>query len=290
MSSPLLNATAVVTVSYNSSSQLPTFLDSVKASEDSPVTVVIADNNSADLGTTRDITRSHGVMLLALDSNRGYGGAINAAVAGLSPNVEYVLVSNPDVTVGRGTLTTLLQELTADARVGAVGPRVLNLDGTTYPSGRELPSLRTGIGHAVLGHVWPNNPWSRAYRAEAEGADIRREVGWLSGSCLLVRREAFKELAGFDESFFMYFEDVDLGYRLGKAGWTNIYSPGATVVHTGAASTSAESAKMLHAHHASAYRYLEKKYSAPYLAPIRWALKAGLALRARLFTGSFRIK
>ena len=286
MSSPLLPSTAVVTVTYNSSSQLDEFLASVTSSETDSLACVVADNNSADIAMTRDITALHGGTLLRLDQNHGYGGAINAAIRTLPRDIEYVLISNPDVKIGRLATSALLDEMSADPRVGSVGPRVLNSDGTTYPSGRELPSLRTGIGHALFSHIWHQNPWSRTYRAESEGAENRREVGWLSGSCLLVRRSAFEQLAGFDENFFMYFEDVDLGFRLGKAGWKNIYTPNASVIHAGAASTSAESGKMLRAHHDSAYRYLEKKYSSPYLAPIRWALKAGLRLRARLFARS----
>ncbi|TFC55942.1 glycosyltransferase family 2 protein [Cryobacterium sp. TMT2-15-1] len=289
MSSPLLETTIVVTVTYNSSSHLPKFLDSVRTSEDHQLTVVVADNHSSDLEATTEIARLQGARLLALDENRGYGGAINAAIASLPPHITSILISNPDVELGQGAISALILELAADPLVGSVGPRVLNADGTTYPSGRQLPSLRNGVGHALFARVWPANPWSRSYRAESQGSEVRRPVGWLSGACLLVRRTAFEELNGFDEGFFMYFEDVDLGYRMGKAGWKNIYSPQASVVHTGAHSTSAESGKMVLAHHDSAYRYLEKKYSAPYLAPVRWVLKIGLAVRARLFTRTGRL-
>ena len=284
MSKPPLDATAVVTVSYNSSSQLMSFLESVRRSETGDLTVVVADNRSADLDSTTEITRLHGARLLALPENRGYGGAINAAVESLPARFEYVLISNPDVELMPGAISTMLAELDGDAHVGAVGPRVLNSDGSTYPSGRQLPSLRTGIGHALFARVWPKNPWSRAYRGDGEGGDTRRAVGWLSGSCLLVRRSAFEELNGFDEGFFMYFEDVDLGFRMGKAGWSSVYTPAASVVHTGAHSTSADSGKMVRVHHESAYRYLEKKYSGPLLAPVRGVLKIGLSARAHLFT------
>ncbi|TFB54012.1 glycosyltransferase family 2 protein [Cryobacterium sp. Sr3] len=289
MSSPLLESTVVVTVTYNSSSHLPKFLDSVRTSEDLQLTVIVADNHSSDLEATTHIVRLQGARLLALGENRGYGGAINAAISSLPPHVTSILISNPDVELSHGATSALLAELAADPLVGSVGPRVLNSDGTTYPSGRELPSLRTGVGHALFARIWPANPWSRSYRAERQGSDVRRAVGWLSGSCLLVRRTAFEELNGFDEGFFMYFEDVDLGYRLGKAGWKNIYTPEASVVHTGAHSTSTESGKMVRAHHDSAYRYLEKKYSAPYLAPVRWALRLGLAVRARVLARTGRL-
>ncbi|TFC90428.1 MULTISPECIES: glycosyltransferase family 2 protein [Cryobacterium] len=289
MSKSPLDATVVVTVSYNSSMQLTGFLESVKLSEEDDLIVIVADNMSADLDSTSQIAQSHGARLLALPENRGYGGAINAAVASLPASFEYVLISNPDVELGLGTVTALLAELDGDPHVGAVGPRVLNADGSTYPSGRQLPSLRNGVGHALFARIWPDNPWSRSYRAESQGSDVRRPVGWLSGACLLVRRTAFEELNGFDEGFFMYFEDVDLGYRMGKAGWTNVYTPAASVVHTGAHSTSTESGKMVRAHHDSAYRYLEKKYSASYLAPVRWALKLGLTVRARVLARTGRL-
>lgn len=284
ISNPLLDSTAVVTVTYNSSEALPGFLGSVHNSEDRQPLVIVADNHSSDANVTQAIAQAHGAEVLSLVKNVGYGGAINAAVATLPPSIDFVLISNPDVELRPGAITAMLDEISHDQLIGAIGPRVLNSDGTTYPSGRQLPSIRTGIGHAIFARSWPNNPWSRRYRADEEGSDTLRTVGWLSGSCLLVRRSAFEQLGGFDESFFMYFEDVDLGFRLRKAGWKNVYTPVASVVHTGAHSTSADLGKMVRIHHDSAYRYLEKKYPAPYMAPIRWGLRVGLAVRSYLYT------
>jgi N-acetylglucosaminyl-diphospho-decaprenol L-rhamnosyltransferase len=139
------------------------------------------------------------------------------------------------------------------------------------------------VGHALLTGVWPRNPWTRAYRAD-ESQPGERTVGWLSGSCVLLRRSAFDAVGGFDEGYFMYFEDVDLGFRLGRAGWSNLYVPSARVVHTGAHSTATESARMLKAHHDSAYRYLQKKYPGALLAPLRWSLRLGLTVRSRIVT------
>jgi N-acetylglucosaminyl-diphospho-decaprenol L-rhamnosyltransferase len=96
-----------------------------------------------------------------------------------------------------------------------------------------------------------------------------------------VRRSAFEALHGFDESYFMYFEDVDLGKRLHEAGWQNIFVPTASVVHTGAHSTATSADAMRAVHHKSAYQYLARKYRAWYLWPLRVALRVGLALRSR---------
>jgi N-acetylglucosaminyl-diphospho-decaprenol L-rhamnosyltransferase len=194
-----------------------------------------------------------------------------------------VLVSNPDVRLGSHALELLLEVASHESTAGAVGPRILEPTGDVYPSARELPSLRTGVGHALLANVWLSNPWSRRYhgeyRATSEGW---RETGWLSGSCQLVRRSAFDAIGGFDESYFMYFEDVDLGERLAKAGWRNLYVPKAAVVHTGAHSTEKSAGAMRAEHHRSAYQYLSRKYAAWYLWPLRIVLKAALSLRAHV--------
>lgn len=199
----------------------------------------------------------------------------------LPETIDSVLISNPDVEFEGGALSALKHVLDTEAQAGAVGPRVLNSDGSIYPSARELPSLRTGIGHAFLSRIWRENPWTARYLSDFSSDTRRRTAGWLSGSCLLVRRKAFTQLGGFDGAFFMYFEDVDLGYRLGKAGWVNIYEPLAVVTHTGAHSTNTESSRMITAHHKSAYLYLSRKYATWYLAPLRGILRIGLAFRAQ---------
>ncbi|MGX5695910.1 glycosyltransferase family 2 protein [Agromyces soli] len=282
MPAPAEGRVAVVTVSYNSSAQLPPFLESVARSTLAPGHVVIVDNASRDVDETEAVAREQGASVVRLEQNLGYGGAVNAGVRSLPASVEYVLISNPDVALAPEALAILMTAAEADASLGAVGPRILNPDGTTYPSARSVPSIRTGVGHAVLAQPWPTNPWTRAYRAESKDATSPRSAGWLSGSCLLVRRTAFEAINGFDEGYFMYFEDVDLGYRLGKAGWVNRYEPAAEAVHIGGLSTRSESERMLRAHHESAIRFIHAKYSRPVLAPVRWVLTLGLKARLRV--------
>ena len=280
MAASRLSSSAVITVSYNSSAHLRPFLESVRASESEHVLVIVADNGSADLDRVVTLTEEFDARLLRLGENIGYGGAINRAASTLTPEIESILVVNPDVSFQPGSIATLLETLEAHPTAGAVGPRVLNSDGSVYPSARRLPSLRTGVGHALFGKLWPANPWTRRYLSDAFESTTITPAGWLSGSCVLVRRSAFDAVGGFDDDYFMYFEDVDLGFRLGKADWLSLYDPQASVVHTGAHSTSTESRRMLEVHHQSAYRFLRKKYSAVYLAPLRLALRAGLGARA----------
>ena len=151
------------------------------------------------------------------------------------------------------------------------------------PSGRALPSLVKGAGHAVLGRVWPSNPFSAAYHtADRGGSGGSRTVGWLSGACLLLPAAAWRRLGGFDDDYFMFFEDVDLGARVGRAGWLNVQVYDSVVIHEQGASWKARPEKMIRAHHASARRYLSGVYDAPWQAPVRWLLSSGLRLREEL--------
>lgn len=274
-----MSGLAVVTVSYDSADVLPGFLSSLRDAGDVG-DVVVVDNATPEPGALAEIVAAGGARLLALETNRGYGGAANAGVATLGADVDLVLIANPDIEFAPGSLDVLAAAALATPQAGSVGPLVLQPDGRPYPSARNLPSLRTGIGHALFGTVWPGNPWSRSYRQEDDVTE--RDAGWLSGACVLVRRTAFEEVGGFDERYFMYFEDVDLGARLGRAGWRNRYVPDAVVTHAGAHSTSRRRREMEHAHHHSAYRYVAAKYAQWYLAPLRVALRAGIALRERL--------
>lgn len=273
----------IVTVAYRSNRVLGGFLDSIAAASADPVAVVVVDN-APGAGDASELSAKAGAVHLPLPENPGYGGAVNAGVRELPSSVEWILISNPDVVLAPGAIDALVRTAASDPGIGAVGPAVLNPDGSVYPSARAVPSLRTGVGHALFANLWQRNPWTLAYRRETDPSDEQRDAGWLSGSCVLVRRSAFDAIGGFDEGYFMYFEDVDLGFRLGRGGYRNVYQPAASVTHVGAHSTGGESARMVKAHHDSARRFLSKKYVGWYLWPIRAGLAVGLAIRSRAIT------
>lgn len=275
-------AVAVVTVAYRSNTVLPEFLASIAAASAHPVTTVVVDNRPDAESQAAELAAAHGAGYVALPANPGYGGAVNAGVATLDAAVRWVLISNPDVVLDPGLIDALVAAAEGDPTIAAIGPAVRNPDGTVYPSARRVPSLRTGIGHALFVNLWHDNPWTRRYRQDAAEAVTERDAGWLSGACLLVRRAVFDELGGFDEGYFMYFEDVDLGYRIGRAGYRNRYLPSVGVTHIGAHTASRDSAAMIRAHHASARRFIARKYSGWYLWPVRAVLAVGLGVRSLL--------
>jgi N-acetylglucosaminyl-diphospho-decaprenol L-rhamnosyltransferase len=274
----------IATVSYGSESVLGRFLESVSAATTAVTMVVVADNFAAgNNNTVRELCAANGATYIAMAGNAGYGKAMNAAVEQMPDSIRWILVSNPDVQLHPGSIDELVRGGETDDRIGDVGPAVRNEDGTVYPSARAIPSLRTGVGHALFSNLWAANPWTTAYLRDARGELTARDAGWLSGSCVLVRRSVWSEVGGFDPRFFMYFEDVDLGNRIGKAGYRNLYWPSASITHTGAHSTEGgASDAMIRAHHTSARQFLATKYPGVVLWPVRVTLTVGLAIRSFL--------
>ncbi|WIM68256.1 glycosyltransferase family 2 protein [Corynebacterium breve] len=276
---------AIVTVTYSPGRHLGAFLESLPQATHRNVVTIMADNGSTD-GVPEAAARDNStVVFLPTGGNIGYGGAINAAANYLRPQREageidsnFFLISNPDVEFLPGSIDRLLDCIESEPRAGAVGPRIEEADGSAYPSARAVPNVVTGIGHALLSGVWPGNPFTKAYKDDAD-MDNKRVAGWLSGACLLVRWEAFEEVGGFDERYFMYMEDVDFGDRLTRAGWQSIFCPEARIMHDQGHSANKHSRVTVPAHHDSAYRFQADRHPYMWQAPLRAVLWLGLKAR-----------
>lgn len=274
MTAPVLR---VVLVTYSPGESLAACLASLPAATSRPYEVVLADNGSDD--GAPQAAQGPGVRLLETGGNLGYGRAANLGAKDCA--ASWILVANPDVEFLPGALDTLLDAAERWPQAGCLGPAIRTPGGALYPSARAFPTLGRGIGHALCGWWWPRNPWTRSYRAE-QGAPVEGPAGWLSGSCMLLRAESFRAVAGFDESYFMYCEDMDLCHRLREAGWDSVYVPTALITHTGGHATQRTPAmrkRMLRAHHRSLFQYLSRQYPGPSRAPVRGVLAAGLAAR-----------
>ena len=276
---------AVVTVTYSPGEYLDQFLSSLASATDEKPQVVMADNGSTDGAPEAAAAAYPNARLFRTGANLGYGAAVNRAVAEIDDDIEFIVVANPDVRWHRGSLDGLLAAAERWPRAGALGPLIREPDGSRYPSARSVPDLTSGAGHALLGKLWPRNRWTQRYRQDNEAA-TERAVGWLSGSCLLLRRSAFDSVNGFDSRYFMYMEDVDLGDRLAGAGWHNVYVPGVEVTHSKGHAAGRHPELMLPAHHASAYRFQADRRPHIWQAPLRWALRAGLAARSKVVVAS----
>jgi N-acetylglucosaminyl-diphospho-decaprenol L-rhamnosyltransferase len=245
---------SAVVVNHEAGDALAACVASLRAEGVAAVTVV--DNASTDGSVASLRGADPEVVVIETGTNAGYGAGANRGIDGVG--TELVLVSNPDLTVHPGALATLAAVLGADPTLAIVGPKILEPDGTRYPSARPFPSLLDAAGHALLGDLVPTNPFTRRYRMGYLDADEVTEVDWVSGACFLARRRALEELHGFDESYFMYAEDADLCWRARRAGWGVAYVPGAVVTHLQGISTAQQPYRMLAAHHRSVLRFATK--------------------------------
>lgn len=237
--------------------------------------LVLVDSGSRD-ATAEAVRRDHpGVDVLEL-ANVGFGRAANAGVARTTRPT--VVVANADVRFGEASLRVLHAGLAADPSLAAVGPAVAYPDGTPQASARRLPGLATAAGHALLYRLWVDNPFTRRYRHLDTDPSEARDVDWLSGCALALRRAAFDAVGGFDPAYFLYVEDVDLAVRLREAGWRLRFEPAAAVVHRVGASTRQRRVRSL-IHHARGLdrfygRHLADSVPARLLRPL---VRLGLA-------------
>ena len=276
----------LVTVGFESADVWPVFFESLSHSTLKPRSVVVIDNS---LQPPRDLSSFYrgDLTVKHRPENPGYGAAINEGVTLLPAECTIVVMCNPDITVEPETLQRVADALIAHPTAGVAGPAVINPDGSLYPSARAFPGIRVGIGHAILGEIWKHNPWTRRYLGVYEGDDVRI-VDWLSGSCLVAKKEALAEVGGFDPGYFMFLEDVDLCFRLKRAGWRSLYVPRARIEHSGGHSTKSRMADMVKVHHESARSFLFRLYDKPAYWPLRQVLRVGLALRSILARIKYR--
>jgi N-acetylglucosaminyl-diphospho-decaprenol L-rhamnosyltransferase len=245
---------SVVVVNYNTKEHLLACIDSL--SGEGVGMVVVADNGSTD-GSAQALAEHHPTAKwVPTGANLGYGTGANIGAA--LADGAYVLVTNPDVTFEPGAVTTMRRFLGTNPKVAIVGPRIVDAAGELYPSARRFPDMMEALGHGIVGQFWAGNPFSRRYRMTDWDHARRREVDWVSGSCFLARREAWDEVGGFDTTFFMYLEDVDLCRRLRDKGWSIAYEPAAQVTHIQGVSTDRHPYRMLFAHHVAMWRFAER--------------------------------
>jgi N-acetylglucosaminyl-diphospho-decaprenol L-rhamnosyltransferase len=263
----------VAIVNYNAGQHLLNCVESVK--DEGIVHIVVADNGSTDDSLEKLATQHPEVKVVHLP-NPGYGGGMNGATKFLKN--DYVLLLNPDTVLRPGSVATLVSTLLREPHAGVVAPRIVDSDDNLYPSARRFPSYFDAIGHATVGIITKSNPWSRRYQAYDLKYDQERKADWVSGAAMLVRRNAFEAVNGFDDSYWMYLEDVDLCYRMHQAGWDVWFQPEATVFHVGGVSTSQVPFKLLASHHRSLARFATR-YATPPQRPFLPLIYGGLAVR-----------
>lgn len=249
---------AVIVINYDSGDHLRNCVLNLAAAVGGvEAAFIVVDNASQDASLDGIELAQSGITVIRNDENKGYGRACNQGFAATS--APFACFLNPDIVPEPASLALMLEALSSRPDAGVVGPRLNNPDGSCYPSGRVVPSWRVAIGHAVFGLFTDNNRYTRAYKMLDVDHGIERDVDWVSGAAMMVRREAFEQIGGFDEGFFMYVEDLDLCARVKQAGWRVVYYPKAQMLHHVAGSSRRKPYKMIRHHHFSLIRFTARR-------------------------------
>jgi len=254
-------ALSVIVVSYRSRDHvLKCFASLRDAVGDLDVGVVMVDNDSRDGGIEAVAERFPDAQVIANRENVGYARAVNQGIR--ASDSEFVLVMNPDCEVRPGAIATLIDYLRGHPQAAVVGPKILNADGSLEYSARAYPDHLTFLfnRYSLLTRLFPSNPFSRRYLLTDWDHATVREVDWMSGACLMVRREAIDQVGAMDEAFFMFNEDVDWCRRMRLAGWAVTYVPDAVVVHRVGASKSKVAPKIIYERHRGMIHYFHKHH------------------------------
>jgi len=269
----------LVIVNYRSYEELTRCLAAIERDRRTFARVVVVDHES-DLPAAAGVSaRFPWVELIQRATNEGFATGVNLGVSG--GRADYLLLLNPDCVAEAEAVDRLVGFAVRHPDAAVIGPRILNPDGTVQGSARRFPGWSTFIAgrSSWLTRRFPRNPLSRWNLPALDEARGPIDVDWVSGACMLIRRDAFERVHGMDEQFFLYWEDADLCKRLGQAGWRTVYLPAATIEHAGGRSSIHAYRESLAAFHASAFTLFRKHggRSWQWLAPLVY-----VALRVRL--------
>jgi len=200
------------------------------------IEVIVVDNASSDGSVAMVKEEFPQVRLIANSENLGFTVGNNQGIA--VSRGRYVFLLNPDTEVVGDALATMIEYIDDHPQVGALGPQLLNPDGSVQSSRRRFPTLATAFLESTILQQWfPHNHVTRHYYITDRPDDEVQEVDWVTGACLLARREAIENVGVLDEGFFMYSEELDWCRRIKAQGWKMVYLPTAKVIHYGAQSS-----------------------------------------------------
>ncbi|HNX20851.1 MAG TPA: glycosyltransferase [Bacteroidales bacterium] len=223
---------SIIIVNYNVSHFLRQCLLSVYDAINSIETeIFVVDNNSVDDSVKMVQTEFPGVKLIVNEQNTGFSKANNIAIK--ESKGEYILLLNPDTLVEKKTFIDCIQYMDENQDVGSLGVKMINGKGEFLPESKRALPIPSVAFYKIFGlsKLFPNSKKFGSYHLTYLDHDQIHEVEVLSGAYMMLRKTVLDQIGYLDEDFFMYGEDVDLSYRVTKAGYKNIYFPKARIIH-----------------------------------------------------------
>jgi GT2 family glycosyltransferase len=269
---------SILLVNFRAYTELTGCLASLEPLVNSDLEAIVVDHDTDPAAAAALCERFPWARVIGVAENPGFAAGVNRAARAATGH--YLLLLNPDSVVSSDLPRALAGWLDQHPRAGVCGALVREPNGAVQASARRFPGVTTGFAGRTswLTRAWPRNVWTRQNLGPSlTQAREPTVVDWVSGACMMVRREAFDAVAGMDEKFFMYWEDADFCARVKRAGWQTVYNPLVEVVHlTGRSSVHVRRAALI-AFHRSAYRYFRKHggWRATLFAPAAYLVLQG---------------
>jgi GT2 family glycosyltransferase len=286
---------SIITVNYMVAVLVKGLIESIEKHPPPGKWELIIVDNSPGKDEARMLRESAGsrenMKIIAPGENLGFARGNNLGVA--QAEGEYLIFLNPDIVVEEGCFSKLIDHLGSHPECGIAAPRISWGDGSFQPTARAFPNPLTGLfGRAtILTKLFPNNPLTKRQLIDLENIERPTAVDWAAGMAWAVRRAEFELAGGWDERYFMYWEDADLGYIYKhELNLDTHYIPDARVIHYHSGSSSQVRARATKLFHDSAYKYVVKHLYKALWDPRRWLTWLALKLRASAIILKGRMK
>ncbi|MDZ4711873.1 MAG: glycosyltransferase family 2 protein [bacterium] len=270
---------SIIIVTWNCKQYVLQCLESIYSNDQEiSFEVIVIDNNSADATVDEIQKRFPSVKVIANFRNIGFAGANNQGIAASSAG--FTLLLNPDTIVHKHALKNMLVFIKSNETIGAIGPKILNNNGTVQYAGIQFPDNWNIFCEALfLDRIFPHSRIFGKHKSLYEDFSKPFPVNYAQGSALLLRRSALDAAGFLDERFFMYFEETDLCLRIKKKGYTIYFYPGATITHFGGGETGHYTERRLLHYHESLIKFYKKHFLPGSLVLLRFIITIRSAIR-----------
>lgn len=254
------NLVSFIIVSYKVKDLLHQALKSIEENVLTSYEIIVVDNNSEDSTVESLKGKYKNLKVIASKENLGFGAGNNLAYQ--HARGKYIFFLNPDVIVFDNSIDNMIKYMEIKENVGLVSPKLLYEDGSLQRSIRKFYSyFGSLLDNRFMNPVIARFPSLTKYLPGLVNHSIVQEVDWAKGAALLIRREVLEQVGLFDEQFWIYGEEMDLCYRIGKAGWKKVFLPVCNIIHLEGKSTTQSSVKMFLMNYKGTYLFLKKHFS-----------------------------
>ena len=288
---------SVIIINWNTKRLLRDSLKSLAQSGDTIQTELIVSDNASEDGSREMVLEEFPAVKLHVNStNIGFGAGNNRALP--LATGRYVLFLNSDTIVSPCSLEKMVAYADAHPDIGILGPKLLNEDGSLQYSCRRYPQIAMAFfRNTPLGKLFPNNRFTNDYLMQDWDHLEPRDVDWVSGAALMIRKSLLEQIGSFDEEYYMYCEDVDLCWRANHAKmseetgaqWRVTYFPDAVIHHLIGKSSDQAPTRMSYEFHRSQYLFYKKHYASKTPILLRPLIPIGISIRAIGQMSRFRI-